>query len=540
MSIKKILAIAGMVALTSSACVDLEVTNLNAPDRERALATPGDVEALIAGSYRTWWFAQHNWHGLGVSTMADAHTSSWGNFGMRELSSEPRIAIPNSPSWGYAYVLEDPYFDAYSALAAVRDGIIAIEGGLEIGQDGEDTQRALTFAKFIQGISLGLVALMFDQGAILDESTDIETVSFSPYAEVMAAAIDKLNEVIQLANANSFTTPDNWMSGEHTNTEIAQLAHSYIARFMAGVARTPAERAAVDWSSVRSHVDQGITEDFTVYSDDINWWDVMKAYGVYTVWGRVDVRTVGPADQSGAFQTWMTTPVAQRDEILIDTDDRRITDGDPEGTGKYFGYFGAARFRPERGTYHMSYYGTVKYDDLAYDWLGDMVEIPMAEMNLLKAEALYRLGDRQGAADIVNMSRVANGELPPVTVDGTSGDRCTPRTASGACGDLFEALKYEKRLEVFLAYTGDAFFDDRGWGDLVSGTAMQFPVPAAELETLIMEIYTFGGGGEGSAPSTGMDLLKPNFSSEVLSQKLAAIGGRAPRCTDGREGPAPA
>jgi hypothetical protein len=165
----------------------------------------------------------------------------------------------------------------------------------------------------------------------------------------------------------------------------------------------------------------------------------------------------------------------------------------------------------------------VKYDDLAYDWLGDMVEIPMAEMNLLKAEALYRLGDRQGAADIVNMSRVANGELPPVTVDGTSGDRCTPRTASGACGDLFEALKYEKRLEVFLAYTGDAFFDDRGWGDLVSGTAMQFPVPAAELETLIMEIYTFGGGGEGSAPSTGMDLLKPNFSSEVLSQKLAAM-----------------
>ena len=58
---------------------------------------------------------------------------------MKDFGSEPRIAIPNSASYGYAYVVEDPYFDAYSALAAVRDGLIAIEGGLEIGDDGEDT-----------------------------------------------------------------------------------------------------------------------------------------------------------------------------------------------------------------------------------------------------------------------------------------------------------------------------------------------------------------------------------------------------------------
>jgi hypothetical protein len=127
MSIKKILAVAGMVALTSSACVDLEVTNLNAPDRERALATPGDVEALISGAYRTWWFSQHGWApGAALSVGADQHSSSWGNFFMKDFGSEPRIAIPNSSSYGYAYVVEDPYFDAYSALAAVRDGLIAI------------------------------------------------------------------------------------------------------------------------------------------------------------------------------------------------------------------------------------------------------------------------------------------------------------------------------------------------------------------------------------------------------------------------------
>jgi hypothetical protein len=522
MSIKKILAVAGMVALTSSACVDLEVTNLNAPDRERALATPGDVEALIGGAYRTWWFSQHAFPGLGVSTMADEHSSSWGNFGMRELGSEPRIAIPNSPSWGYSYVVEDPYFDAYSALAAVRDGILAIDGGLEIGQDGEDSQRAMAFAKFIQGISLGTVALMYDQGAILTEDTDLEAISFSPYGELMDAAIASLNESISISNSASFTTPQTWMSGSHSSSELAKIAHSYIARFMAQVARTPAERQAVDWSSVRSHIDQGITADLTIYGDDIQWWDLMKTYGIYPVWGRVDVRTLGPADQSGNYQAWLQTPLSSRDQVTIDTDDLRITDtpGDVQGEGTYWAYGGPAAFRPERGLYHMSYYKTVRYDHYAYDWLGDMETMTVAEMDLLKAEALYRLGDMQGAADLINKTRVANGGLPPVTVNGATGDRCTPRTASGACGDLLDALKHEKRMEVFLITFGDAFYDDRGWGDLVGGTAIQFPVPATELETLLFDIYTFGGGGDGSAPA---ELLKPDFSPEVLQQKVRTM-----------------
>jgi len=517
MSIKKILAVAGMVALTSSACVDLEVTNLNAPDRERALATPGDVEALISGAYRTWWFSQHGWApGAALSVGADQHSSSWGNFFMKDFGSEPRIAIPNSSSYGYAYVVEDPYFDAYSALAAVRDGLIAIEGGLEIGDDGEDTQRALAFGKFIQGISLGQTALLYDQGAILTEHSDLEAISFSPYSEVAAAAIETLKEAISIMQGASFTTPENWMSGSESSADLTKLAHSYIARYMAQTARTPAERQAVDWAAVRSHIDQGITEDFTVYGDDVNWWDIMKTYTVYSVWGRADVRTLGPADQSGNYQAWMATPVAQRDEILIDTDDRRVTGGAVDSDGKYFGYMGPARFRPERGTYHMSYYGTIKYDDYAYDWLGEMVELSKAEMDFLKAEALYRLGDMQGAADLINVYRVANGELPPVTTAGATGARCTPRMPDGSCADLLETLKYEKRLEVFLTSPGDAFYDDRGWGDLVSGTATQFPVPASELETLLLDIYTFGGSGDGSAPA---ELLSSEFSADLLSKK---------------------
>lgn len=521
MSIKKILAVAGMVALTSSACVDLEVTNLNAPDRERALSTPGDVEALITGAYNTWWFSQHNWGpGPALSVGADQHTSSWGNFMMNDFGSEPRAAISNSASYGYAGVIESPYFNAYAALAAVRDGIMAIDGGLEIGDDGEDTQRAMAMGKFIQGIAMGGVALLYDKGAILNEDTDVENVTFAPYTELMAAAIAALQEGISLASAGSFTTEDSWLSGTETSATLVKLMHSYIARFTANVARTPAERAAVDWASVRSHVDQGITEDFTVYGDDVNWWDILKTYTIYGGWGRADIRSLGPSDQSGGFQAWMAMPVQQRNEFEIDTDDRRITGGDPQTDGKYFGYFGASPFRVNRGTYHFSLYGTIVYDDYGYDWIGEMVEVSVAEMDFLKAEAMYRANDKAGAVAIINSYRVPNGELPAVTVDGVSGARCTPRLASGDCAPLWETLKYEKRLEVWLVSAGDAFFDDRGWGDLVSGTAIQFPVPAAELETLLLDIYTFGGGGESSAPA---EFLRPDFSADMISRKLQAM-----------------
>ena len=43
----RILGVSGLVMLAVTACADLEVVNLNDPDRERALATAGDVESRL-------------------------------------------------------------------------------------------------------------------------------------------------------------------------------------------------------------------------------------------------------------------------------------------------------------------------------------------------------------------------------------------------------------------------------------------------------------------------------------------------------------
>jgi hypothetical protein len=72
---------------------------------------------------------------------------------------------------------------------------------------------------------------------------------------------------------------------------------------------------------------------------------------------------------------------------------------------------------------------------------------------------------------------------------------------SGQCGDLWDALMYEKRLVTFGYDAMTAYGDMRGWGCLAPGTMTHLPVPAFELNLIGREIYTFGGnpGERGSA-----------------------------------------
>ena len=144
------------------------------------------------------------------------------------------------------------------------------------------------------------------------------------------------------------------------------------------------------------------------------------------------------------------------------------------------------------------------------------------ELDFLAAEANFRLGNKDAAMAIVNKYRTTNGQLPAFTsVDGVApgGDRCVPQNADGSCGNLWEALKYEKRIELFHYGMGTEYFDDRGWGDLVTNTWLQLPIPASELEILLQEVYTFGGPGGGSAAPDFINDISP----DALRAKVRAI-----------------
>ena len=124
-----------------------------------------------------------------------------------------------------------------------------------------------------------------------------------------------------------------------------------------------------------------------------------------------------------------------------------------------------------------------------------MPTLSNGEMQLLLAEAEWRMGNLAAAATIVNETRVAAG--------------LTALTGNEA--DFFKWLTYEKKIEAFVRGAGLAFFDRRGWtstsgeavgaSDLIKDTPLHFPVPAKEQAiggTLSQDIYTFGGSGSGA------------------------------------------
>lgn len=535
---------AGLItALAVAGCADLEVRNLNDPDRDRAVASPSDVEALISGGFRSWYDVAHKYSPAGaMSVAADAHTSSWGNFGMRDSGWEPRKAFNNDPSYSYSTVAEVPWNNSYRALAAARDGLLAIEGGVRISDDPDNpdatdnTQRAVVFGKFVQAMSLAHLAIIFDQAFIVDETVeDVLALDLASYDQVWTAAEAKFDEVIQMASSASFSIPSTWVgfNGDWSGPYLAEVARAFKTRYRTQVPRSPAERDAVDWSLVLRDASAGLSKDFAgYYEEGGNWaWHVSKLHlAIYTGWARIDYRTVGPADASGEWERWIAAGPEQKTPFNIDTDDRRITGASPTTSGKYIRYMGNSPFPADRGIYHYSNYIDWRWDKLRQNrFIGEWPDMTALELEFLAAEANYHLGNMDATMEVVNKYRTENGELPPFTDPSgvaPGGDRCVPQLPSGACGTLWDAYKYEKRIELFHYGMGTEYFDDRGWGDLVTGTWQQLPIPGSELGVLLMEIYTFGGiGGPSSAPDIvgGLQNFVNDVSSPVLSVKRATM-----------------
>ena len=501
--------------LSTGACLDLGVANVNAPDRTRALSEARDVEALISGTFRTWWNRQQgNAPGPAMSAMADEITASQGNYGFQDQGMEPPREIINQTAYQWGYWVYDPWLLTNRALASIRDGLQSIDQlGLQLGDNGADNPRILAFAKFMQGLFLGNIALQYDRGFLLDESVDDPLkMELKPYPEVIAAARAKLAEARQLATQNAFSIPAGWMGTDsYSSADLVKLTHSYEARFMAAVARTPAERGQVDWDVVLSHIQSGVTEDFGVNLDGPSgvWQIVLK--GFMGVGSDVDLALLGPADQSGAYSAYEATAPAEKVAFMIDTDDRRIRGAASLTAPGAYVHYRASIIQPaERGLWYQSNYAPWWYWDLDQTNFGFAPDLTVIEMGFLAAEAHIRKGQPDLALPYINQNRVAIGQLPPATVDGVSGARCVPRAAGllrkasnraeGECGDLLQTLIYEKQIETAYLYAGSSWYDHRGFGTLRTGRAYQSPIPAVDLELLALEVYTFGGvGGSGGA-----------------------------------------
>lgn len=512
-----IVAAASIAALALSGCQDLTVENVNVPDRTRATQQPISTESFVSTSFRTLWpvIGHDDYPSWALSTIAHEITSGFADFGQLELSAEPRDAWNNSEVNARRFVNETPWFGLYRTISAVNDAVQAIDNGTVI-VDAPRTARAKAVGKLVQGVAHGYLGLYFDKAVVVDETTKLDTIKrtpdFTAYPEVIEAAVEMIDDAIAVAGTQNFTLPaDGWFYTAMTRDQFVRLANSHVARLLAYAPRTRAERAAVDWNEVIRRVDAGIQQDFAPQAQpDIlfdDWKRLvarLRTAGRPSDFGRPSYWIVGPADSTNGFVNWASTPVANRQPFQLRTRDRRIQGPTgPASPGKYVGFNQNNLFQVARGTYRFSWYFFGRWGT-GTSWQDTpQASITVAEMDLLKAEALIRLNRASEAVALINKTRVANGELPPVTIDGppnTPG--CVPRKLNGQCGSLWDALRYEKGIEMLGVNGVVRFFDMRGWQGLPEHSITQLPVPGRELGTLLLPNYTFGGpGGASSAPA---------------------------------------
>ncbi|MBC7673527.1 MAG: hypothetical protein H7247_14000, partial [Polaromonas sp.] len=475
--------------LAAMACQDLTVTNPNEPDRERATKQPVSAESFVSTSFRTLWpvIGHGTYPSWAFTTMANEFTSGFADFGQLEPSSEPRSAWNNSPVNARSAVSETPWYGLYRTISSVNDALIAIDGGLVV-VDPTRTARTKAVGKFMQGVAHGHLALYFDSAFVADEKLKLDTITkpvFQAYPAVSVAAVAQLDAAIAAANGGpAFTLPgDSWLFQAMTRDQFVQLANSYAARIIAGTPRTRAERAAVNWAQVITRIDAGIKTDFAPVAQPEILWDDWKRLaarlrtGPPSDYGRPSYHVLGLADSTNGFVNYLATPLNSRAAFQIRSKDRRIHAlGAPATPGKYVGYNASNIFAISRGSYRFSHY-FYKRSGTTDTWTtGPQLAVSVTEMNLLKAEALIRLNRAAEAVPLINLTRVANGELPPVTLSGPPDEAgCVPRKLSGACGSLWDALRYEKRIEMLGNDGITAFLDARGWQGLPENSFVHLP-----------------------------------------------------------------
>jgi hypothetical protein len=540
----KLTAVLGFVGLAVACDNFLGVENTSNPDRPRILRNPSDVENLAAAQFQQIINATVGSIArtqTGMLTAAFENASGLANNGLGPRSGIPRGPIDNGR--GNPYQSEN--FADFSILTSVARNAADVLGrardpGFSLADDTTtaraNKQRLFAWTHFVYGVALGYLSLVYDSAGVpTAEDQPGVTPPLEGYMAVNQKAIAALDSALTYATmAGTARLPGTWLFGptgtDTTAAFLGRVIRSYRARLRAGVARNPTERGAVSWTSVIADATAGITADLRVNMNPALGWDYAWLSSALHFrdanWHQMTYYIIGMADVSGGYDAWLATPRNSRAPFLIVTPDLRfpqgadrpaqvaVGQGAPTGR-RYFRNRNPGLDQAAVG-WQASWYDHYRFR--AFADAGRVGAFPIftkAENDLLAAEGYIRTNNIPAAAALIDLTRTTAG-LPALTGAVTSatdpvpgGASCVPRVPVGpnftstACGNIMEAMKWEKRMETAYTTYGAWFFDSRGWGDLPVGTALHWPVPNQELDARVLPIYNLGGvGQEGSAAAS--------------------------------------
>lgn len=586
------------LALVAS-CSTLDVENPNEPS-STVLTDPNILETVAAGTYRTWFNGNATLNQtLVLSVQSKGLASSWNNGNMNyyggvdiapsDTASDPltwsRALRPwtNDLSNAGRTSIEQGWFDMYATLSSANDALRAIrDGGVIIG-DAARTKRAETWAQLMQGATLAYIALNYDQGYIIDEDTDVLTVTRSSRRDVKLAAQAALDEAIALANANTFTTPASWTNGaySYSNADVAKIANTLAAMLLAWYPRDATEAATasvVDWAEVEAYASAGMSSggaqvNVAIEGDGNNW--NQGAMGWFTDWstGRVSTRVAHFLDPKtqidpyalGTGSAQPSSPDLRMGDGSFGSEDLiPVYDNIPAtaNAGTDFAYsYTAEIMRPDRGFYAQSNIGIHRWDDSGNQdpdrqW-GGVGYSPLFTYHindLIWAEALLRQGnpaDAATAAALINNTRVGRGGLPAAlaaTPMGSPDDGpCMaddPRTTAipndgvlakdgGPC-TLFSMMLYEAEIE--LLQMGASHWWHHRHLPVVASTAWERVGGTQCYRATLITCPNRQSNGaryiQGLIPGTAREMPVPAKELAIKSEAFYTFGGATPKGTE--------
>jgi len=534
----------------------LVVTNPNNPETARVLASPLDAEALIGSYYKRAHDGLYrnlgNFHGM-ANVMSFQNYSSLANNCQNSRYAFTGSTNSNAPGNTCQGEQQRVYF-IESEVDRVASNVLAkMDGGLSLGSAAQDL-RARAFAEFLRGFSLGYLALFYDSAAVVSAGTSaIDGGALLPYTEVMDSALAALQRSIDATNPtpaatglNGFPLPNSWLPTPTSLTavEFTKLVKSYRARFRATVGRTAIERQAANWPAIIADAQAGITADHLNTTNSVNgpFYTWASQYETYGLWHQMTPFIIGMGDVSGTYKAWLAQAIGERGAggqfFFMDSPDQRLPQGSTRAAQqadfaitscqasltvckRYFVNRPSGNDQAAGSGWGWSQYDFVRF----HAWKvsgsagtgqnGDLPFFTKTELDMIQAEGKMRLAvpDYAGALALINLSRVAKGGLPPlVAADNTTpvpgGAACVPQipvapfTGQTACGTMWEAMKWEKRVETAYTHFAAWWLDSRGWNDLAKDLPLFWAVPYQDLLARGNNAIYGAGIGTGNSPNS--------------------------------------